>query len=223
MKDFCLIFACLVFPNKHVLFCNNMKNKLFKNIKTARSWANTICFVWISNPPEWRAKAWPGWWGLQSCGWWGRWVSHVPSGDFQTEEPTQSCPFQETKSTAMRYVARELTKQERQRHILKLSSKAEIQAHSFIHPLRIHFGPTLCWESGTCEQRQSRTAWERLTAHGLLGCGSAFMASGSPRRIARLGPYSVGQKQHHCSGASFPLGPLHQAPTQAVSACFQVW
>lgn len=57
MKDLYLIFACLAFPNRHVLFCNNKKNKLFKTqIKTVRFWANTICFCLNSTYPFMRGR-----------------------------------------------------------------------------------------------------------------------------------------------------------------------
>lgn len=41
----------------------------------------------------------------------------MAAGAIQAEEAAVSCPFQETKSTAIRWVAREMTKQEKEAYI----------------------------------------------------------------------------------------------------------
>lgn len=94
-----------------MLFCNNKKNKLFKNInKNSKILGRHHVFCLNSKYPPRRAKSWLGWWGAhRAVG--GRCLSQVAAGDVQTEEPAHSHLFQETKSTAIRWVLRELMKE----------------------------------------------------------------------------------------------------------------
>lgn len=188
-----LIFACLVFfqffSNEHALFCNNKKNKLFKNINKSSKILgkhHMFCLNWQYPGMKGQGLAWLVAY-LNSSGWWGKRFSRVASGDIQTEEPAGSRPFQETKSTAIRWVARELTEQKRQRQYENCTQR---QKSRHIH-LFIHWAPTLgqhCAENqGTGSKgKQGLPGEAGLTAQGLLGCGSASVASRSPRRIAML-------------------------------------
>lgn len=149
-----------------MLFCNNKKNKLFKHInKNSKILGKHHVFCLNSKYPYMKGQGLAWLVGARRAV--GGRADASPrwqQGEVQTEELEHSRPFQETKSTAIRWVAGELTKQETEAYVKAAHRRRN--AGSFVRlPTEHPLGASTVRESGSGQQPgrpQARTSCSRL-------------------------------------------------------------